>query len=61
VQNIAEPFKPIINATFAATQPSGMKEINEGIDNFSESMPIFMKALDELKSLHPIIGGEFIL
>ncbi|KAH9953093.1 hypothetical protein BC827DRAFT_1273837 [Russula dissimulans] len=56
VQNIAEPFKPIINATFAATQPSGMKEINEGIDNFSESMPIFMKALDELKSLHPIIG-----
>ena len=30
----------------------------DGIDKFSEGMPILMKALDELKAIHPFIGGE---
>ena len=34
--------------------------INDGIDKLSEGMPILMRALDELKSLHPFIGGVFV-
>ena len=34
--------------------------INDGINKLSEGMPILMRALDELKSLHPFIGGVFI-
>jgi hypothetical protein len=36
------------------------KAIKEGIAKLSEGMPIFMNALDELKSLHPFIGGALI-
>jgi hypothetical protein len=62
MQNIAEPFNSAIKATIAAAQQSDMgKAIKEGIDKFSESMPIVMKVLDQLKSLHPFIGGELIL
>jgi hypothetical protein len=38
-------------------QTSG-KAIKEGIDRFSEVMPVLMNALDELRTLHPFIGGE---
>jgi hypothetical protein len=31
--------------------------IKDGINKFSEGMPILMNALDELKALHPFIGG----
>jgi len=57
----AAPYVPIIKATAAgAEQTEIAKAIKERIDKFSESMPIFMKALDELRSLHPFIGGELI-
>jgi hypothetical protein len=36
------------------------KAIKDGISKFSEGIPVLMSALDELKSLHPFIGGEFI-
>jgi hypothetical protein len=57
----AAPFTPIVKATVAVVEQSDIGEaIKERIDKFSEGMPIFMKALDELKSLHPFIGGELI-
>jgi hypothetical protein len=31
--------------------------MKEGIGKLSEGMPIFMNALDELKAVHPFIGG----
>lgn len=31
--------------------------VKEGIDHFFDGMPVFMSALDEVKSLHPFIGG----
>jgi len=50
---------PIIKATVTAVQQTDLgKAMKNEIDKFSESMPIFMNALDELKSLHPFIGGE---
>jgi hypothetical protein len=60
-QKNAAPFMPTIEATVAgAEQTATAKAIKERIDKFSESMPIFMKALDELKSLHPFLRGELI-
>jgi hypothetical protein len=35
--------------------------MKEGIDNFYHGMPVLMKALHELKDLHPFVGGMFIL
>jgi hypothetical protein len=35
--------------------------MKDGIDKFSEGIPVLMKVLDELKALHPFIGGELIL
>ena len=53
---------PIIQAGVAAAQNTDIgKAIREGIDKFSEGMPVLMNALDELKAVHPFIGGEFIL
>ena len=37
------------------------KAVKEGIDHFFDGMPVFMKALDEVKSLHPFIGGTSTL
>ena len=54
------PFMPIVNATVAATMQTDVgKAIKEGINQFSEGMPVLMNALDQLKSLHPFIGGGF--
>jgi hypothetical protein len=36
------------------------KAIKDRIDKFSEGMPVLLNALDELKALHPFIGGELI-
>jgi len=59
VQDTAAPFIPIINAAVTAVQQTDLgKTIKEGLDIFSEGMPLFMNALDELKALHPFIGGE---
>ena len=56
------PFMPIIDATISAAQQTDIgKAIKEGINKFSEGMPILMRALDELKSLHPFIGGVSVL
>ena len=61
VQDNAVPFIPIVKATVTAVQQTDVgKAIKEGIDKFSEGMPLFMNALDELKALHPFIGGELI-
>ncbi|KAI9459300.1 hypothetical protein F5148DRAFT_1319727 [Russula earlei] len=57
VQNKAASFMPVITATVLAAQQTDVaKAIKEGIDKLAEGMPVFMKALDELKSLHPAIG-----
>lgn len=37
------------------------KAVKEGIDHFFDGMPVLMKGLDELKSLHPFIGGTSTL
>ncbi len=34
--------------------------MKDGIDMFSDGIPILMKALDELTALHPLVGGELI-
>ena len=36
------------------------KAIKDRIDTSSEGMPVLTNALDELKAVHPVIGGEFI-
>jgi len=52
---------PVVTATVVAAGQTDLgKTIKEGIDKFSEGMPIFMHALDELSSLHPFVGGELI-
>ena len=56
--NTATPLLSVMKATVAVVENSdfGMA-MKEGIDKFSEGMPIFMKALDELKGVHPFLGG----
>jgi len=61
-QKNVEPFLPIISATVTAAQQTDIaKAIKDGIDKLSEGMPVLMGALDELKTLHPFIGGEWVL
>ena len=60
-QSDAAPFIPIIEATVTAAAQSDIgKAIKDGIDKLSEGMPVLMKALDELKTVHPFVGGELI-
>ena len=60
-QNDATPFMPIVNATVTASMQSDVgKAIQDGINKFSEGVPVLMNALDQLKSLHPFIGGGFL-
>jgi len=52
---------PIVNATVTATMQTDVgKAIKDGINKFSEGMPVLMNTLDQLKSLHPFIGGGFL-
>jgi hypothetical protein len=52
---------PTITANVAAAEQSDIaKAIKHRIDKFSEGMPVLMKALDELKAVHPFIGGALI-
>ena len=61
IQNNAQPLLPVITATVTAAAQSGIgKAIKDRIDTFSEGMPVLMNALDELKAVHPVIGGELI-
>jgi hypothetical protein len=49
-----------MKATVAAVEQTDVvKAIKDGIDKFAEGMPVLMNALDELKTIHPFIGGEF--
>jgi hypothetical protein len=58
----ATPLLPIMQGTAAVIENSDFgKAMKEGIDRFSEGMPVFLKALDELKGLHPVLGGEFTI
>ena len=60
--NIATPFLPVVKATVAVVENSDFgKAMKEGIDKFSEGIPVFMKALDELKGVHPFLGGGFTI
>ena len=53
---------PIIEATVKAVEQTDFgKVIKDKIDAFSEGIPVLMNALDELKALHPFIGGDSIL
>ena len=57
----AAPFIPIFKASATATEKSDLaKAVKAGIDKFAEGIPILMNALDELKTLHPFIGGALI-
>jgi hypothetical protein len=59
VQNNAQQIMPAITATVSAVVQSDIgKKIKDGIDKFSEGMPVLLNALDELKAVHPFIGGE---
>ena len=35
-------------------------ELKKGIDTFFQGMPYLMKGLNELKTLHPFVGGTLI-
>jgi len=60
--NNATPLLLVMQATVAVVENSDFgKAMKEGIDRFSEGMPVFLKALDELKGLHPVLGGEFTI
>ena len=53
---------PVIKATVtAAAQTDFGKLMKDKIDTFSKGIPVLMNALDELKALHPFIGGGSIL
>jgi hypothetical protein len=53
---------PVIKAAFGVAEQSEFgKAMKDAIENFSEGIPVLMEGLDELKSLHPVIGGKFIL
>jgi hypothetical protein len=59
IQNSAQQVIPVITATVSAiTQSDIGKKMKDGIDKFSEGMPVLLSALDELKAVHPFIGGE---
>ena len=61
MQRHATPYIPIVkDAVTVAGQTDFGKATKEGINKFFEGMPVFMNALDELKSLYPFIGGESI-
>ncbi len=50
---------PVITSTVSAVAQSDIgKAINDGFITFSEGMPVLLNALDELKTVHPFIGGE---
>jgi hypothetical protein len=52
------PFAPVIKAAASVIGQSDIgMAVKEGIDHFFDGMPVFMSALDEVKSLHPFIGG----
>jgi len=51
----------VFKTTAAAAEKTDIaKALNDGIDKFAEGIPILMDALDELKTLHPFIGGALI-
>lgn len=57
-QSEAAPFTPLIPAAANAVRHTDIgKAVAEGIEHFSDGMPILMHALDEVKALHPFIGG----
>jgi hypothetical protein len=60
-QHVVSPLIPIIQAGVAAAEQTDIgRALKEGIDKFSEGIPVLMKALNELKGVHPFIGGELI-
>jgi len=53
----AAPLTPIIAAEASAVGQTDIgKPVKEGIDQFFDGLPVLMKSLDELQSLHPFIG-----
>ena len=53
---------PVISAAANDVGQSDIgKAVKEGIDHFFDGMPVLMKALDEVKNLHPFIGGTSTL
>ena len=62
IEGIAAPFAPLIKTVADVAGPSDIGQaVKDGIDHFFDGMPVFMSALDEVKSLHPFIGGTSIL
>lgn len=60
-QSDGTPFTPVIKAALAVAEQTDFgKAMRDKIDKFSEGIPVLMSALDELKTLHPFIGGVSI-
>jgi hypothetical protein len=54
VQSNSTPFNPVMKVAVAVAEQSDFgKAMKEGINKFSEGIPVLMNALDELKGLHP--------
>ena len=52
VDTLAEPVKALMDT-------SGITEtIQKGVNTFMETVPILMKALDEVAKIHPFISGK---
>jgi hypothetical protein len=60
MQSDATPFMPILKDTIAAAEQTVLgKTIQDKIDKFSEGVPVFMDALDQLGKIHPFIQGNY--
>jgi len=51
VNTIAAPAKALMNA------PRIAENIEKGVNTFMETVPVLMKALDEVAKVHPFIAG----
>lgn len=53
---------PVIKATVTAAEQTDFgKVMKDKIDTFSKGIPVLVNALDELKALHPFVGGVSVL
>lgn len=58
VQGDVAPFTPSITAAASDFENTDIyKVVKNRIDDFFDGMPVFMKALDEVKNIHPFIDS----
>ena len=49
----AKPIGALLQSTNSA------QSIEDRLNGFADSIPVFISALDEVSKLHPFIGGEY--